>query len=368
MTPEHSTPLDTSVAFRRKARYVVALVTATVVLLYVAWITRAAILLVLLGVAVGVLFYHSSRWLSERTGVPRGLALAGVVLVILSALGSAIAVGGPHVVGEATALIDEAPAVIETVRERFDLPPDVLRLPQGASEVVGRALGIFSSLAGALAAVLVVLLVAVYTAIDPSRYTSSLLRLVDYDRQPFAQRVLERSGEVLLGWLKGVGIAVLALGTIAAIGLSVIGLPGALALAAFAALMTVIPNIGPFIGWAPAVLVAFSQGTTVGLWTLGLAVVAQQIEGGFIEPKVLGGMVKVGPAFIVAGQIVLGALTGFLGLLLVVPVLGVGKVLLQELYIGPLVRAEPADPDAPPDHARHVPGAALETPTDAPFE
>lgn len=353
--------------FRHKARYAVALVAVTAVLLYAVWITREAVLLVLLGIAVGVFFFHTSQWLSKRTGLPRGLTLTGVVLLLLGGLGTAIAVGGPRLVGEASALIELGPEVIETARERLGLPSDSLQLPRGATEIVGRVLGIFSSLAGVLAAVLVVTLVAIYTAADPGRYTSSILRLVDHRRQPFARRVLERSGEVLLGWLKGVGIAVTVLGTLAAIGLSIIGVPGALALAAFAAVLTVIPNIGPFIGWAPAILVAFSQGTTMGLWTTGLAVVAQQVEGSFITPKVQGEMVKVGPAFIVAGQIVLGGLVGFLGVLLVVPVLGVGKVLLQELYIGPRVEGEPADPDEPINRAE---GAALAhpVPTDAAFE
>lgn len=359
MTPRHKTPVDTSPSFRRKARYTLALVAITVVMLYVIWITRQAMLLVLLGVAVGVLFFHASQWLSSRTGLPRGLALMGVVVSILGVGASAIAIGGPRLVTEATALLQESPELIETTRARLGLPADVFQLPQGVGMLASRALGVFSSLAGVLGAVLVVLLVAIYTAVDPTRYTSALLRLVDHDQQPFVRRVLRRAGEVLLGWLKGVGIAVVALGTLAAVGLSVIGVPGALVLAAFAAALTVIPNIGPFIGWAPALLVAFSQGTTMGLWTLGLAVVAQQIEGSFITPKVQGELVKVGPAFIVAGQIVLGALAGFLGLLLVVPVLGVGKVFLQELYIGPLVKGEPADPDEPPDQPRPVPSVAL---------
>ena len=352
MTPT-PTPLDTSPEFRRRARYTVALVTSVVVLLYVLWITREAFLLVFLGATVGVLFYHTSRWLADQTRAPRGLTLALVVLVVLAGLGAAAYFGGPRVASEARGLVEQAPTFLEAAQARLGLPPGAVRIPDRVGDLSGRLLGVFSSLAAVLAGVLVVLLVAVYTAIDPDRYTRGVIRLADHRHQPFVRNVLERMGEVLLGWLKGVGIAVAALGTIAAVGLSVIGLPGALALAAFAGVLTIIPNFGPFIGWLPAVVVGFSQGTTVGLWTLGLAVVAQQIEGSFITPKIQGEMVRVGPAFIVAGQIVFGALAGFLGILLVVPILGVGKVLLQELYIGPFVEGEPADPD---DRDHPVPG------------
>lgn len=340
-----SNPLSTPEPFRHRARYTVALVASTIVLLYVLWVTREAVLLVFLGVAVGVLFYHTSAWLADRTGLPRGATLAGGVILILGALAAVTMVGGPRLMEEARTLMTEGPRFLEEAQGRLGLPDRVLDVPSRVGELSMNLLGVFSSVAGALAAVLVVLLVAIYTAVDPGRYTDAAVRLFDHDRQPFVRRVLDRAATVLLGWLKGVGISVTVLTLIALVGLTVIGLPGALALAAFAGALTVIPNFGPFIGWAPAIIVGFSQGTSTGLWTLGLAVVAQQIEGSFITPKVQGEMVKVGPAFIIAGQIVLGSLVGFLGVLLVVPLLGVGKVFLQELYIGPMVDGEPAEPE-----------------------
>ncbi|MDT0630319.1 AI-2E family transporter [Rubrivirga sp. S365] len=365
MTPAPA-PLDTPPEFRRRARYVVALVTTTAVVLTVLWITRQAVLLVFLGVAVGVLFYHASQWLSEKTNAPRGLMLGLVVVALLALLGAAVYFGGPRVAGEVRVLVEQAPEVIEQARTRLGLPEGALQLPDAAGRLGTRLLGVFSTLAGGLAGVLVVLLVAIYTAASPGQYTRGVVRLADRHHQPFVRRVLKRMGEALLGWLKGVGISVAALGTIAVIGLMTIGLPGALALAAFAGVLTVIPNFGPFIGWTPAVAVAFSQGTTTGLWTLGLAVVAQQIEGSFITPKIQGDMVSVAPAVVVAGQIVLAAFAGFLGLFLVVPILGVGKVLLEELYIGPFVEGEAADPMNPPPLSERPPetvgGAALEAP------
>ena len=367
MTPT-PTPLDTPEPFRRRVRYTVALVAATLAIAYVLWITRQAVLLVFLGVAVGVLFFHASRWLAEKTHAPRGLMLTLVVLTVLGAFVAAGYFGGPQVVSQARELAAQAPEFLDAARAQLGLPEDALRVPEAVSQFSGRLLGVFSSLAGVIAGVLVVLLVAIYTAVDPARYTGGVIRLADRPHQPFVRRVLDRMGAVLMGWVKGVGISVAALGTLAAVGLTVIGLPGSFALAAFAGVLTVIPNFGPFIGWAPAVVVGFSQGTTTGLYTLGLAVVAQQIEGSFITPKIQGELVSVAPAIVVAGQIVLAALTGFLGLFLVVPILGVGKVLLEELYIGPFVEGEAADPmNPPPLHERPVEtvgGAPVEVPVE----
>lgn len=343
MTPEHRTPLDTPESFRQRARYVVALVTAVVVALFVLWTTRQAVLLVFLGVAAGVLFFRASAGLADKTGVPRWAALALVILGVLGGLGAAVYFGGPKVAGEAQALAEQAPDLIETARARLGIPERALQLPSGVSDLGGQLLGWFSTAAGVLSGLLVVLIVASYTAANPELYTDSVARLFDREHQPFVREMLAEMGRVLMAWLRGVGIAVVVLGTMGAVGLTVLGVPGALALAAFAAALTVIPTFGPFIGWLPAVVVGFAQGTTTGLWTLGLAITAQQIEGSLITPKVQGDLIRVGPAFIVAGQIVLGALAGFLGILLVVPILGVGRVLVEHLYIGPFVKGEEAD-------------------------
>ena len=342
------TPLDAPAAFRRRARYVVALVTATVIALFVLWTTRQAVLLVFLGVGIGCLFYAASDWLASKTGAPRGLMLGAVVVAVLGTLVAALALGGPRVVAQAQGLADQAPELLETARQRLGLPEGALSIPSALQNVGSRLLGFFSTAAGLVSGVLVVLIVAVYTAASPDRYTQAAARLFDHEHQAFVRETLHDMGRTMVAWLQGVGVAVVLLGGMAAIGLTIIGVPGALALAVFAGLLTAIPTFGPFIGWAPAVLVAFSQGTTMGLWTLGLALLAQQIEGSIITPKVQGRMVRVPPAFIVAGQIVLGALAGFLGILLVVPVLGVGLILIQKLYIGPFVHGEPADPDESP--------------------
>lgn len=349
MTSETDTPLDTSEAFRRRVRYTVAVVALAFIALNVVWIARQAFLLGFLGVALGVMFYRASRWLAEKTGAPRGLMLALVLVAVLGGIAAAAAVGGPRLVAEARALMEQAPEFLAAARERLGLPTDALAIPEAASELTRRAFGVFSSALGALAGVVVVIVVAAYTAADPESYAGGIARFFDRDHQPFARSVMAEMAQTLLAWTQGVAIAIAALGLMAAVGLSVIGLPGALALAAFAAVLTVIPTFGPLIGWAPAVVVGFAQGTTTGLWTLGLAIVAQQIEGDIITPKVQGSMVSVGPATIVAGQIVLGALAGFLGVLLVVPILGVGAVLVRRLYIGPFVEGEgPERADAEP--------------------
>jgi predicted PurR-regulated permease PerM len=345
MSRVSDTPLDTSLEFRRRARYVVAFVALVCVALMVLWITRQAVLLVFLGLATGSLLYYASRWLADHAPGPRGLWLGVLVLFFLGLLVVGAYAGVPRLEEQARSLMETAPEVLGQLEDRLGLPENAFSVPEAFRQVAGQAFGIFSSVVGVLTGLIVILVVAVYTAAAPRTYVEGAVRLVDRENQPFVRELLYEISRVLLGWTRGVGIAVVALTAIAGVGLTIIGVPGALALAVFAGALTAIPTFGPLVGWAPAVAVGFSQGVTTGLWTLGLALVGQQLEGDFITPKVQGAMVKVAPAVIIAVQIVLGSLAGFLGLLLAVPVAGTGLVLIQRLYVGPMVEGEPADPE-----------------------
>ena len=76
-----------------------------------------------------------SQWLAERTGVPRGAALAGVVLAVIGAIASASALGGPRLMAEASELWGAAPEFLEATRARLGLPEGALSLPSDLNAV-----------------------------------------------------------------------------------------------------------------------------------------------------------------------------------------------------------------------------------------
>lgn len=336
---------------RARLRYGIGLTLGALVVLAVVYVAREAFLLGFLGVAVGVTFYRASRWLSARTGAPRALMLAVVVLATFGVLVGFGALAGPRLAEQARTLVTDTPDVLLRATRAVGLPTtpeDILKAVQRgqgvASAVAGQLTGLLSSAAGVLTGLLVVLVVSVYTAASPERYVRGVLRLFPPVRRPGVREILVEVADVLAYWVYGVLAASLVLGLLAAVGLSALGVPAVFLLAGFIALMTVIPNFGPFIGWAPAILVGFASGPTTGLWTLALAAVAQQLEGSVLTPLIQREMVHVGAATIIIGQVVLGTFTGVLGILLAVPLLGAGGVLVRRLYIGPRVPNTSGDP------------------------
>jgi predicted PurR-regulated permease PerM len=117
------------------------------------------------------------------------------------------------------------------------------------------------------------------------------------------------------------------------IGLLVLGIPLALALAVLAGLLTFIPNFGPVIAAVPAMLLALLEGPTqvlyVGILYLGL----QTVESYTLEPYVMRKADDLAPALVIAWQLFLGVTLGTLGLIFATPLLVVVTVLVQRFYI-----------------------------------
>jgi predicted PurR-regulated permease PerM len=133
--------------------------------------------------------------------------------------------------------------------------------------------------------------------------------------------------------LKGTLLAMLIIGSLTSVGLMIIGVPLSLLLGVFAGLLEFIPNIGPFIASAPAILLALvedpNKALTVAVFFVGL----QSMEGYVLTPLVQKHIIDLPPVLTIMGQVVMGILAGPWGLLLAVPMVAVIMVLVKMLYI-----------------------------------
>jgi predicted PurR-regulated permease PerM len=125
----------------------------------------------------------------------------------------------------------------------------------------------------------------------------------------------------------------LIIGVLTTAGLSILGVPLALSLGIFAALLTFIPNFGPIIAVLPAVLFALVESPTKALYVLALYIGIQMIESYLITPLIERETVSLPPVLTIFFQIFLGVLVGGLGLILATPLLTVIIVLVKMLYI-----------------------------------
>jgi predicted PurR-regulated permease PerM len=112
-----------------------------------------------------------------------------------------------------------------------------------------------------------------------------------------------------------------------AIGFSIAGLKGAILFAFFCGITNIIPYIGPYIGAAPALIVAFSQGTGIGIAVLIIILIIQGIEGNLLQPIVMSRTMKLSPVTVIVALLVFGHFWGVLGMILSTPIVAVAKAL-----------------------------------------
>ena len=155
---------------------------------------------------------------------------------------------------------------------------------------------------------------------------------------------------LMAGRLLGMVIEGLFTYVLLAFGGQIIGVgpvPMAALLAILTGLLAFVPNLGAIISGALMVLVGFSGGTDMGLYTIFVYFFVQNFDGYVVIPMIAQKTVDLAPGLVLAAQFVMGILFGILGLFLADPLLAMIKVALER-------RAEQNDEDARSEEAAKV--------------
>lgn len=271
-----------------------------------------------------------------RAGIPinERLALLASILGVVAVLGVTGYLFGSRISNQLAAIIANLPEATAQFSKTVSLS-SVSELVKGSSigNLVLNAFSWGTTVFGALATLVVVIVAGIYIAISPDTYRNGLLKLVPKPYQPQVGATLDDAGEALRLWLGGQLLAMIMVGILVAAGLALVGVPSALALGLIAGVTEFVPIIGPVLGAIPALLLAFTQDWNTVAWTLAIFVVIQQVENNLIMPLVAGRAVAVPPAVGLFAVVAIGVLFGPLGLLLGYPLAIVADVAVRRLYV-----------------------------------
>jgi len=131
--------------------------------------------------------------------------------------------------------------------------------------------------------------------------------------------------------VRGQLILMSAIGVATGVTYSLLGLPSALLLGLIAALAEAVPIVGPLLGAIPAVLVAATISPELALAVAGIYLVLQLIEGNVLVPLVMRNTAGISPFLVILSVLIGGAVGGFVGALLAVPIAAAGEVLIEGL-------------------------------------
>lgn len=342
---------DTNTAlkiFDQKVWRAVGIVAVTLVLLWIFKVTIQVLLLLFTATLVALFFQGLAGLIQKKTGWRTGISLAVSVLGSLLLIVLLFWFIGAKVQSQITELSDTLPASIENAKAKMSQNPIGARLLKGMGsggdmmkQAAPAAQRFFTTSFGVLGDIYAILFLGIFFTISPQIYSTGLVRLFPLKARPGATKVLQEMAHTLTQWLKGQLFAMLVVAILTWIGLAILGVPMATALALIAGIFNFVPNLGPLVAMIPAVLVAMMQGGNTALLVAGLYLLVQALESNLITPFIQNKMISIPPALILIGQLMMGTLLGVMGIILATPIVAIIMVVVRELYIkkqeGPIV-------------------------------
>jgi predicted PurR-regulated permease PerM len=332
----------------------------------------------------------------EQVRVPRVLAVMGVFVVL--ALGGVAALLGLIIpaVGQVQTLIKNPSALVEQINglvgrvqnipyvgERLakvdqdaiigfvqSNAPSAGQVLHGATGLIGGVFGVF----GTVLNLVLMLIISIYLLLDREKITRAVLDTIPHTMRDQAVELFHAVERTLIKYLRGQLTLCAIMGTIGgAIAFFVIG-KYSLAIGLWVALTEIIPVLGAFLGAVPAVLIAlFVGGFSKALIVAFLFLIAQQLEGNILVPRIMGGSVGVHPLWVLFATLAATALYGVVGAIFAVPVVAIvaatlrylrGHLIFERWGKAPLVPAtgegeEPPPAQTAPSLGRAEPGKGV---------
>ena len=307
----------------------------------------AVLITVIIAIAVSA---FASRL--ELIGIPRAIGALLTMLAGIAVIVGIFALIIPPFIDQLNEFVDDVPGIVDDLRDQVhdvtgaepgEISDSVDSFVEDYTDDPGKLVGPITSIglsvAGILGALILILITAYYMAVRPEPLIDGMRRLVPPDHRPQADRIIGRLRTSWIGWMQGVAADMVISGVLLYIGLTIIGLDFAIFFAVLTALFSVIPYFGAFASGIPPVLFALTDSPGKALLVIVIYVAVQQIEGNLTIPLVMSRAVKLHPAVIAVGVVVVGQLFGFVGLIVAVPILSLIVVLLEELWVKPMEAA-----------------------------
>jgi predicted PurR-regulated permease PerM len=302
------------------------------------------LLLGFIGILLAVLFRGLASLIGRYTRIPVGwsMLIVGILLLGLVALFAWFA--GPPINEQFSQLLKTLPASIERIREtinRYSVGQYLLSYlhPPGpgsggpAVSFFSGVTGIASTIYGILTDLLLVLVSAIYFALNPQMYTRGILLLIPKSKSLRVSEVLDESGRVLGYWLIGQVLVMVFVGVMITLGLRLIGIPLALVLGVISGMLEFIPIFGPVVAAVPGILIAMTGGWVQALYAALVYLIVQEIEANVLVPLIQKVTVEVPPALVVLALVAFGSLFGFLGILIATPMTALVILWVKRLYV-----------------------------------
>lgn len=292
-------------------------------------------------------------------GIPRSLSILFVFAVLIGVLAALVTAVLPLLSSELEGLRRQAPSLAGEAQARLSAlqgqPLEVLGLRidlTGMTESLNKnfndfLLGQFgNALSFGITAVTMVfqivlmLIVAFLLAMDSHAFSRTLRSLVPTDYESDFDEVWSQVKRMLYAYFRGQLMIAALIGIASGLAVQLLGMPYALALGLLAAVTSLVPYLGPFLGAIPAVLVGFATSPDKAILVAVAYLVISNVILNFVFPKIMGDAVRLPPVLVITAFLAGFSLGGILGMFIAIPIAATIRILYDHVH--PRLYSEPA--------------------------
>jgi predicted PurR-regulated permease PerM len=296
------------------------------------------LLMAMAGALIATYFHGLGDLIERKTKLKRKYAMLISVLGTLAIIGLLVWFMEAKIQKQVAELSNTLPHTIANVKAKLGTSPVGQKVldtvnDDNSQKLMTTAQSFFSTGFGVLGDIYIIIFLGIFFTANPSLYKDGILLLVPKSRKEMGKHIMNRISLSLKGWLKGMMASMIIVTILITVGLTIIGIPVAMVLGLITGILELVPNFGSIIAMIPGVLLGLTVSTNTGVIVALLYITSQTISANIVNPLIQRKLIKLPPALTLISQLIMGALSGALGIILAVPLLAIIIILVDEIYV-----------------------------------
>jgi predicted PurR-regulated permease PerM len=325
-------------SYIQKVWQTVGIVALLVVVILIARVAFNVLLMIMAGTLISTFFHGLGDLIERKTKLRRRWAMIISVAGSFAILGALLWFMGTKIQHQVAELSSSLPHTVNNVKAKMAESPigqKILDSVDGdnSQKLMTTAQSFFSTSFGVLGNMYIMLFLGIFFTANPSLYKNGILLLIPSQNKEMGVHIMNRISLSLKGWLKGMMVSIVLVTILITTGLSIMHIPVALVLGLITGILELVPNFGSIIAMVPGVLLALTVSTNTGIVVALIYIGSQTINANIVNPLIQKKMINLPPALTLISQLIMGALSGALGIILAVPLLAILIILIDELYV-----------------------------------
>jgi predicted PurR-regulated permease PerM len=331
--------------FVKRLLVIEGLTAITLLLVVVAWNLRHLGIEVVVAVVLAVIAEPAVKAL-KRLGMRRNMAVPVVFVTMLALVALLIFVLSQPLYSAGAKLINELPKLVSQAQSKKGQLSDLIhRL--GLTQYINTSISRLASFAGSaakpaylaakgfvstIASLATIFVLAIFVALEAPQLIKAVLGQMSLGVSRRVSLMLDETTRAVAGYVAGNVLTSMIAGIMIGATLALLGVPFAVVLAVWVALVDLVPLVGGLLAGIPTVIVAFLHSPFAGVVSLLVFVIYQQIENHLLNPLIMAKTVKLNPLWILLAVLVGAQLAGVTGALIGIPIASALQVVSRNLW------------------------------------